>query len=160
MFQFIEKLKGGAKVKYESTRIPYTLRRYYVPDFVCERSDGSVFYIEVKGYLRSTDRSKLLAVKEAAPMADVRLVFAKDNLLYASSKTRYSEWCIKHGFQYSIGSVPKHWFQGSTRVRRSSISKDVLPRTVFPVPEYQPSTGTSIFSRDDANYDPLTKETQ
>lgn len=108
MLQQIEKYKG--KVSYETERIPYTIRKYYVPDFICKRADGTTFYIEVKGYLRPQDRTKLLAVKEATPTIDLKLVFAQDNKLNSKSKTRYSEWCVKHGFSYSIGYVPKEWF--------------------------------------------------
>lgn len=98
-------------IRYESKRLPYTLTRYYVPDFVCERPDGSIFYIEVKGYFRGSDRTKLRAVKEAHPNADVRLLFAYDNKISSKSKMRYSDWCKRYGFEYAIKEVPSKWFQ-------------------------------------------------
>ena len=98
-------------VSYETTRLPYTLRRYYLPDFVCRRADGSIFYIEVKGYFRGSDRVKLRAVREANPLADVRLLFAADNKINAKSKMRYSDWCKKHGFEYAVKELPETWFK-------------------------------------------------
>ena len=107
----IEKTQRKTKISYETERLPYTLRRYYVPDFVCRRADGTTFYIEVKGYLRPSDRTKLLAVKEAFPEIDLKLVFAKDNKLNSKSKTRYTECAMKSGFDYAVGNVPKGWFK-------------------------------------------------
>ena len=112
MFKEMERIKK-VKIEYETARIPYTIRRYYVPDFICQRADGTTFYIEVKGYLRPGDRTKLLAVKEAVPTIDLKLIFAQDNKLYSGSKTRYSEWAMKNGFEYAIGHVPKEWFKNA-----------------------------------------------
>lgn len=95
-------------VAYETDSLPYTIRRNYIPDFVVHLPNGAVRYIEAKGYLRPEDRTKMRAVKEANPLLDIRFVFAKDNLV-TGSKMRYSDWAIKYGFPYSIGSVPKDW---------------------------------------------------
>ncbi len=127
MLQQIEKLK--VHVDYETERFPYSIRRTYVPDFVCKRADGTTFYIEVKGYLRPSDRTKLLAVKETSPTIDLKLVFAQDNKLNSKSKTRYSEWAIKHGFEFSIGHVKKEWFQVK-RSRRRLLQKTIAPGIV------------------------------
>jgi len=69
-----------------------------------------MFFIEVKGYLRPEDRTKMLAAIEANPGLDLRLLFSKDNVLRKGSKTKYSDWCNKHGIKYAIGTVPKEWF--------------------------------------------------
>ncbi|MHA2069259.1 MAG: hypothetical protein ACXABY_33280, partial [Candidatus Thorarchaeota archaeon] len=38
-------------------------KRKYTPDFKILRKDGSYFYLEFKGQLRLTDRTKMRAVK-------------------------------------------------------------------------------------------------
>lgn len=100
------------KVAYESERLPYHLTRAYVPDFVIDLSGGRKLYIEAKGYLRPGDRTKMIAVKKANPDLDIRFVFAKDNILYKGSKSRYSDWCKTNGFLYHVGlDIPKEWFR-------------------------------------------------
>jgi predicted nuclease of restriction endonuclease-like RecB superfamily len=102
--------RKDVQVTYETVRLPYTLKRYYLPDFVCRGADGKVFYIEVKGYFRGTDRVKLKAVREAHPEADVRLLFAADNKISSKSLMRYSDWCKKNGFTYAVKEIPEEWF--------------------------------------------------
>ena len=108
----IDKLVKGTRIvkKYETDRLPYFLLKNYVPDFPIVFPDGRTMYLEVKGWLRPSDRTKMIAVKKNNPQADIRFVFGKDNKLHKSSKTTYSEWAIKNGFQYAIGEVPKEWF--------------------------------------------------
>jgi predicted nuclease of restriction endonuclease-like RecB superfamily len=101
--------KKKLKPSYESVKLPYYLAKVYLPDFVIQRPDGSTFYIEAKGYLRSSDRTKLLAIKEQGH--DLRMIFSQDNKLTAKSKTRYSDWCKKNDIPYSINSVPIEWFE-------------------------------------------------
>ena len=111
--KFADELKRikNVEITYETVRLPYTLRRYYLPDFVCRKASGGVFYIEVKGYFRGTDRVKLKAVREAHPEADVRLLFAANNKISSKSDMRYSDWCEKNGFTYAIKEIPKEWFE-------------------------------------------------
>ena len=107
IYKQLKKFKS-LEVKYETIKLPYVLERTYIPDFVCNSKKG-FFFIEVKGYLRPEDRTKMLAAIEANPGLDLRLVFSKDNVLRKGSKTKYSDWCKKHNIQYAIGSVPKEW---------------------------------------------------
>lgn len=100
---------------YESEKLGYVLKRTYTPDFVITCKDGHKVYLEVKGYLRPEDRTKMIAVKEHNPELDIRFFFPYDNKLRKSSKTRYSDWCKKHGFPYAIAKFPKHWFTRPNR---------------------------------------------
>ncbi len=102
--------KRKLNIEYESERLGYVVRRSYIPDFVVTRTSGKDTYIETKGYFRSEDRTKLCAVKESNPNADIRIVFSQDNKLTKNSKMRYSDWCKKHGFLYAVGEIPKEWF--------------------------------------------------
>lgn len=112
----------GMKFKYEQYSYQFGVRipncvcatcggkvveriRWYTPDFFL--SNGVV--IEAKGRFTGDDRKKLLAVRAEHPNLDVRLIFQRDNTLSKGSKTRYSEWCRKNDFMYSIKEVPEEW---------------------------------------------------
>lgn len=100
----------GADWEYEPVRLLYTVERTYTPDFEVTRRDGFTFYVEAKGHFTSADRTKLLAVREANPGVDIRLVFQRaDNRLSKRSKTTYAQWADKHGFEWAEGRVPDAW---------------------------------------------------
>ena len=103
--------KNKYTIEYETENLDYKLLKHYVPDFILKFKNGRKIYIEVKGYLRSEDRTKLLAVKESHPQLDLRIIFAKDNKLNSRSRTRYSDWATRNNFVFSIGTIPEKWFQ-------------------------------------------------
>jgi len=95
---------------YEPVRLQYTVTHNYTPDFVLPNG----VMLEVKGWFKPSDRSKLLAVKRDNPDADIRLVFQRANArLNRNSKTTYAEWCDKHGFPWCQWhpktGLPKQW---------------------------------------------------
>lgn len=100
-------------ISYEADKIPYTLVSHhnYNTDFTIVFPDGHRRYIEIKGYLRPKDRTKMKAVLDQHPLKDVRIVFAKDNKLNSKSKTRYSTWAKKLGIPYSVGKIPNGWLE-------------------------------------------------
>ena len=55
---------------YEEDKLPYVIEHKYIPDFRV----GDV-YLECKGWFKSTDRRKMVAVKKAHPDLDIRIVF-------------------------------------------------------------------------------------
>lgn len=83
-------------------------RRKYTPDFVIRRHDCSKFYIEAKGYLKSTDRSLLRDVKKSNPHLDIKLLFQRDGWVKKGVQ-RYSDWAEKFGFEWAVGQVPETW---------------------------------------------------
>lgn len=105
-----KKVPKGSRIEYETERLPYTVTHEYVPDFIIKYPNGYVVYIEVKGYLRPQDRVKMIAVKKANPTLDIRFLFAANNKLHSGSKSRYGDWCDKHGFEWAVGFVPEDWF--------------------------------------------------
>lgn len=107
----LKRFKNIRTVSYESEYLPYTVEAWYLPDFVITTVDGRTIYLETKGWFRPRDRQKMLSVKRNNPHLDIRLVFMKDNKISKSSKTKYSDWCEKHGFIYSVGSIPAEWFR-------------------------------------------------
>tara|TARA_R110000803_G_scaffold62280_1_gene122543 strand:- start:80 stop:484 length:405 start_codon:yes stop_codon:yes gene_type:complete len=99
------------RTEYETLRLPYSLHRNYVPDFIVHRRGAPDLIIEVKGYLSSDDRAKMIAVKRDNPTLDIRFIFSRDNYLNKRSKTKYSDWCIKNKFPYAVNRVPKEWME-------------------------------------------------
>ena len=105
------------KFDYESRKIKY--KKYdtiptctYTPDFPLVKKDGSLMYLETKGRFLSADRSKHLRVKKEHPDLDIRFVFQYDNWLTKTKTSKYSDWCIKKGFKYTVGtSIPKEWME-------------------------------------------------
>jgi hypothetical protein len=95
--------------EYESLKLPYTIQSEYIPDFVLP--NGVI--LETKGWFKPEDRRKMLAVKEAHPELDIRLVFQNPrNLLSKDSETTYAEWAEAHGFEWAhYNFVPNEWFQ-------------------------------------------------
>lgn len=88
--------------------IRYVVPARYIPDF---QLDNGVF-IEVKGWLRPRDRAKMLRVKKNNPELDIRFVFQRANSRIGKSPNSlmYWEWCEKHGFPWSEGTVPEEWY--------------------------------------------------
>lgn len=110
VFKQIKLLNKNRKVEYETVKLPYTLQRHYIPDFVCS-TGGKHTYIEAKGYFRPEDRTKILAVLREDNGIDIRLVFAVNNKLHRDSKMRYGDWCDKHNIPWCLaGNIPKEWF--------------------------------------------------
>ncbi len=106
------KIKPKFKFSYEPQSFEYVLEpRQYWPDFCIQRSDGSLLFIEVKGYLDRDAQRKMLAVKECHPHSTFVFLFSKNNPIRKGAKMRYSDWCEKHGFEYAIGEIPEKWLQ-------------------------------------------------
>lgn len=102
-----KKLKASkVRYKYESDKIPYVLERNYIPDFVITTKTGRTLYIECKGYLRPEHKAKMVAVKKLHPELDIRIVF------YSFNK-KYIKWAERHGFPYSVGTIPEEWLYES-----------------------------------------------
>ena len=99
---------------YEPNRIPYVARKKYLPDFCLVDYN---FYIEFKGYFRSSDRSKHILIKEQHPHIDIRFIFMRANQkIYPTSKTSYGEWCDKHGFKWAEKEIPDEWLTKKKKV--------------------------------------------
>ena len=83
------------------------LRRtgWYTPDFFLEHG----VIIESKGRFTAADRRKMLAVKDSHPDLDVKMLFMRDNKIAKNSNTKYSDWCEKNGFDYSIVELKEEW---------------------------------------------------
>lgn len=109
-------LKVYPKVEYEVEKLRYYLKpmsseckkcgstdiiqgRWYLPDFKV----GPGLFVEAKGRFTSKDRTKMIAVKEYNTGVQIHMVFMRDQHVRPGKPERYSDWCKKHGFTYSIG---------------------------------------------------------
>lgn len=110
----------GVKYEYESESLPYTIAHDYFPDFTIHLPSGSKFYVEVKGWFRPEDKTKMRAVKAANPDADIRMVFPK-----APGKKNI-EWCIKYGVPFAIGGIPREWVTTEDDTHSSSAREEVI----------------------------------
>lgn len=113
--------KKELKFSYETLKLDYIVQRKYIPDFIVEFPSGRTMILEVKGYYRPQERTKMLAAKALNPEADIRFVFAQDNFILKGSKTRYSDWCRKHGFPFCFGRPPKEWFLDEEPVHEQEV---------------------------------------
>lgn len=101
----------GVPFEYESEKIKYTqpaTTKNYIPDFIIKDS----FIIEAKGIFSPRDRAKMILVIRQNPDKDIRILFQRDNYLRKGSKTRYTDWCAKHGIKCAVsstGTVPYDW---------------------------------------------------
>jgi hypothetical protein len=90
----------GEDWEYEPYDVPYVMERKYKPDFV--KDD---VLIEVKGFFRSGDQAKYLAVRDQleADGAEKELVFCFSNpekKVRKGAKMSMGDWCNRHGFRY------------------------------------------------------------
>ena len=102
--------RNKPKVEYEPDYLDYCIHSTYNPDFKITKKDGSFIYIEAKGKFDYQTQRKMKAVKETNPELDIRIVFQSNGRIRKGSKMRYGDWADKNGFPWSIGEVPKEWF--------------------------------------------------
>lgn len=106
----MKKKRWFKKVSYEEDIFSYFIDYDYHPDFKITRRDGSIFYIEVKGYLDTITRRKMRSVKECHPEMELYFLFPKEAKLPGLQKTNV-QWAKLHGFECHCGlDIPKEWF--------------------------------------------------
>jgi hypothetical protein len=96
--------------EYEPEALVYY--RNYIPDFKVTLGGGRVFYVETKGHLKSSDRTKLLSVRRANPDIDLRIVFQRSTeKLNRNSSTTYGDWATANGFIWADKTIPDDWLR-------------------------------------------------
>ena len=113
--------KLGVDYQYEGKSFRYYESHMYTPDFVL----GNGICLEVKGWFTAADRQKALTVQKMYPELDIRFIFGKNNKMSKYSDSRYSDWCIAHGFKYAIGSVPPEWILEEPKEIPKSYKKSI-----------------------------------
>lgn len=72
-------LKASRKITwfgFESVKVRLSGRTTYAPDFLVQRCDGSLVFIEVKGYMREDASVKLKTAPTIHPWAEFLVAFA------------------------------------------------------------------------------------
>ena len=100
----------GVKYEFEETKLKYVKPQKthtYTPDFFLPEQN---IYIESKGLFQTSDRQKMILVKEQHPDLDIRFVFSNaSSRISKKSKTTYAMWADKNGFQWSNKVIPQEW---------------------------------------------------
>lgn len=113
-------------VEYEKLKIEWKDLKYrtYTPDF--ELDNGII--IETKGIFSAADRRKHVEIKAQHPDLDIRFVFSNAKAkLYKGAKSRYCDWCDKHGFQWAHKDIPEDWLAEPgtrTKTKRYTVERD------------------------------------
>lgn len=102
--------KARVPFSFESETLEYTVTKKYIPDFIVIKNKKKI-YVECKGWFKPSDRTKMLSVKKNNPKCDIRFWFQADNYLTKAKKVRYSDWAIKHGFEYHVGEDLPPWLK-------------------------------------------------
>jgi hypothetical protein len=102
------------RVEYEVEKLAYVVpasHHKYTVDFKI----GPKSYIEVKGYLKASERKKYVLVRDQNPDIKLRFFFDKaHNKIYKGSPTTYADWCEANNFEWTDLSrgLPKEWLNG------------------------------------------------
>ena len=80
---------------------------WYTPDFFL--ATGGI--IEAKGRFTAADRRKMVAVRNAHPDLNIKMLFMRDNKIHRNSETKYSDWCMQNNIEYAIKEIPKAWIK-------------------------------------------------
>lgn len=125
----LDLLKAGCNASYEKDRFKYTITKAYTPDFRV-----GDFFIEVKGWWPSSERSKFLAVVICNPDLPIFVALQRpQQTLSKQSKTTYAQWCDKHGIRWCPTPIPldflRQWEIGERPTYRVQTKKDAAVQT-------------------------------
>ena len=102
-------LRGGGG-EYEPTTITYKVleSKRYTPDIILPNG----MWVELKGYFRQEDRTKMRRIRASHPDQLIGILFAKDNKVWKGGKLRYTGWAKKYKFHTSVGeNIPQEWYR-------------------------------------------------
>lgn len=105
-------LSRNINPEYETHKLKWvdTTQHTYTPDFILKKRDGSLMFVEAKGYLDSKTRSKMLCVQRCNPELDIRFLFQYPKAkLKKGSKTSYADWAERHGFKWCGPVFSEAW---------------------------------------------------
>lgn len=91
----------GDGFEYETIKLSFIVparKATYTPDFIDHQNKR---LIEAKGYLRASDRKKMVLIKEQNPDWTIHFIFQKaQQTISKTSKTTYAAWAENHGFTW------------------------------------------------------------
>jgi hypothetical protein len=90
----------GVLLTYEDTVLPFITapqKRRYTPDWTIKPG----WHLETKGRFDAGNRQKVLYIKQQHPNTRILIVFQNSrDFINKGSKTRYSDWCVKHNIEW------------------------------------------------------------
>lgn len=89
--------------------MPEVKRRQKTFDWWITTPTGQEFVLEGKGYWPPPDRLSETQAVLQNPEYDIRYLFQRDQAIRKGSKTKYTDWCRKHGIAAAVGVIPKEW---------------------------------------------------
>jgi len=94
---------------FEPYKVPYTVERKYIPDFVYKTEAGHDVLIECKGYFRVGDTQKYKAIKRCLVFDElIFLLSDPKKRLRKGAKMNMGQWCDKEGIPwYTLDTVDK-----------------------------------------------------
>jgi hypothetical protein len=116
-------IEAGIKFEYEQWKLSYLTNvsnaecgectscniiqfHEYTPDFwICD----TMVALEAKGRFTARDRKKMVAVQDANPGIDFRMVFQRNQKVTRNRPKVYSEWCEEKGFKWTEKIIPDEW---------------------------------------------------
>jgi hypothetical protein len=107
--------RNGVDFGYEELKLKYVVpetKRTYTPDWRIN-TDTSIVY-ESKGRFSSSDRKKMLLVRECNPNIIIRMIFQNPDVrISKASKTSYADWCDKNNIEWCDfrKGIPKGWMK-------------------------------------------------
>ena len=102
------------RFEYESVKLNWQPPvKKYLPDFVFQKKDGGTMFVELKGVLTVSDRTKLKSILKQHEGIDLRIIFQRAaNKIGKGSKTTYGDWADSVGMKWSEGELmPVGWLK-------------------------------------------------
>ena len=100
---------GTEDFMYEPYRIPYIIKKKYVPDFIDTRTGAM---IECKGFFRVGDTQKYKAIRDEINRPLIFVFTDSRKRLRKGAKMNLGEWCEKEGLAHftmaSIDELMEH----------------------------------------------------
>lgn len=95
---------------YETEKINYKVERTYNPDVILQKQDGSIMYLELKGFFDKASQNKMKWVKQTNPELDIRMIFMDSSKkIHKGAKMDYAGWCRKYGYKFADKNIPSAW---------------------------------------------------
>ena len=102
--KFESKIAGvlGDLCLYESLKVPYTISKNYIPDFVGEDKRGIQILVEAKGYFRVGDTQKYTSIRDSIGPYDelVFLLYDHKKKIRKGAKMNMGQWCEKESLRW------------------------------------------------------------
>ena len=108
---------GTEDFMYEPYRIPYIIKKKYVPDFIDKRTGAM---IETKGFFRVGDTQKYKAIRDEIDRPLIFVFTDSNKRLRKGAKMNLGQWCEKEGLQHftmkTVDKLLEHLATLPTRV--------------------------------------------